>query len=184
MKRKTGYLNKVVEPPDIPTPDNLWEFIWVSARVGIERLMWRISGYIARVKKKLFDIGLINKFTLNDAKKISPEQPQKIWELGNEYIDTLEKEILPWLHETVMRAPLPWGIDEQVIGIRIFKGYKLLCQHARVVDKYGWRKEGKDELTAWLRDSLSSIDVEGIKLIAQVYGTGLIISEYKLMPKL
>jgi len=177
-----NYHNQVLDLP--PDPRNLWQFV---ARVTSEVIWgtrWRLRSQIARLKRGLFHLGLMNSFTLQDARTLGEVAfPQRTWRISENPGSALQEDILSWMHEAVMRSPSPWGYDEQMIVVRIFRGYELIAQHARVVDRYGWRKGGREETAAWLRGGLDRASAKAdCELRAAVYGHGRMLAAYNMRP--
>jgi len=63
------------------------------------------------------------------------------------------EEVLAWLDETVLRAPCPGGKDEQLILLAVIEGDRVRRRQFRLVDKYGWRRAGREETRRWLEEA-------------------------------
>ena len=90
----------------------------------------------------------------------------------------IEDEILPWIHENVMRAPAPLGYDRSGIIICVVCGEEDVAQQISVVDKYGWRKYGRSETTTWLFENMTKHKNEGVGVEAKTLSFGRFLETY------
>jgi len=93
-------------------------------------------------------------------------------------VEVIDQQILPWLDDTVLRAPNPMGIDSVGIILWAWAGDndKPSADHRRLVDKYGWRKEGREQLREWLLQTLPSLGAPPAEIGAEVFSPGRLIA--------
>ena len=86
----------------------------------------------------------------------------------------LDREVLAWLDEVILRAPAPRGIDEQIVGVGIWRGEAdESTWKVKLVDKQGWRSQARQELRAWLADEAGRLgSSSGLGVTAQVLQLG------------
>jgi len=170
-----GYYNHVFELPD--RRKSPLEAIGKFFRKRISRLKWA-----------LFLRGGPVRFTYDDARAAKlAKHPIREWIWEDETKPDIEEiqhrvdeDIIPWLHETVTRAPTPKGIDGQGIVLKVFKNDKFICRQCRMVDKYGWRKAGMNDTRTWLIETLSAQGSGSIGITAFVGSVGRIIATHGL----
>lgn len=61
-------------------------------------------------------------------------------------------QVLAWLDEAVLRAPAPGGFDEQIIGLAAIREGRVIDRRFRLVDKYGYRRSGREKIRGWLEE--------------------------------
>jgi hypothetical protein len=180
-----GYHNEPFE--NVKPPENIWQFIG-----NILSWFWRrIRSLFARIKWFLRKLGLPIPFTLGDAIRTDfIKQPKRKWTWKEDQLPSQEEiqicikeEIIPWLHETIMRAPNPMGVDEQVLMITVWQGYKQLADHNRMVDKYGWKKYARDEVENWLVNNLDVIGSGKLEIESEVLSPGRLVSGFRSRTK-
>ena len=180
-----GYHNEPFE--NVKPPENIWQFIG-----NILSWFWRrIRSLFARTKWFLRKLGLPIPFTLSDAIRTDfIKQPKRKWTWKEDQLPSQEEiqicikeEIIPWLHETIMRAPNPMGVDEQVLMITVWQGYKQLADHNRMVDKYGWKKYARDEVENWLVNNLDVIGSGKLEIESEVLSPGRLVSGFRSRTK-
>jgi len=170
-----GYYNHVFKLPD--RRRSKLRAIGNSFRKKLSRIKWAIWLRGGPVK-----------FTYDDARAASlVKHPicEWIWEdetkPGIEEIQRrVDEDIIPWLHDAVTRAPTPKGIDGQGIILRVYKNDKFICRQCRMVDKYGWRKAGKNDTRTWLIEALSAQGSGPIGITAFVGSVGRVIATHGL----
>ncbi len=80
----------------------------------------------------------------------------------------LVAEILDWIDESVLRAPVIGGIDKQLLGVGIYKlDRQQVAWESVVMDKYGWRKQGRDDIREWLTKKLAEHGESALAITAQ-----------------
>ncbi len=97
------------------------------------------------------------------------EAPGKEWVWHRtQDVAGLVAEILDWIDEIVLRAPVIGGIDKQLLGIGIYKlDRKQVAWESVVMDKYGWRKRGRDDICEWLTKKLAESGEPALAVTAQ-----------------
>lgn len=79
------------------------------------------------------------------------------------------EEVLAWLDEAVLRAPAPRGLDEQLVALTVIdEGDRVRRRQLRLVDKYGWRRAGREETRRWLEETAGhgALEVGALSLFA------------------
>lgn len=180
MKMETNehadYLNEVFEFPE-------------RRRKPWSRISRLIKKHLARVKWSLKKRGWPVRFSYDDARAARLlEHPGRFWTWDDSVrpsLDEVERrvkeDLIPWMHEAITRSPSPIGIDSQGVMIEIFKNDETIVGQNRMVDKYGWRKEGMEETTTWLIETLGKLSEGKIKVTVWIGSLGRIITWYDLV---
>jgi hypothetical protein len=166
------------------------ESLWTKLARFIKVSIYPIRRPFSKLKWHLRQRGWRIRFTWDDAmSEGSLEFPTAAWGWGDQLEtapeevmnDIVDQELIPWLHEEITRAPAPLGFDNQGIRIQINIDGKLVEKHERVVDKYGWRKEGRAETTAWLRDKMLQYREDNGEVEISVIGIGKVMAAYDMV---
>ncbi len=172
-----GYYNHVFKLPD--RRRSKLRAIGNSFRKKLTRIKWAIWLRGGPVK-----------FTYDDARAAKlTEHPRNAWTINDDQLrcrhtiaKRVSEEIIPWLHEAVMRSPAPRGIDGQGVMLHLYsRNGELLANHNRMVDKYGWRKAGRDETQLWLIETLGAQAKGPVGVTAFVGSIGRIIATHRLV---
>jgi hypothetical protein len=83
----------------------------------------------------------------------------------------LDEHVIPWLHEEILRAPTPRGIDVCVVyaGVGTPGKQTSLAVERWICDKWGWRKEGEETVRAWLLQQCEALGAAEGGLQVEVY---------------
>lgn len=97
------------------------------------------------------------------------EAPGKEWVLHKTNVAAEQVEqILAWIDEAVLRAPVIAGLDKQLLGVGIYRlNRQQVAWESVVMDKYGWRKKGRADIEEWLRARLSECQETELAITAQ-----------------
>ena len=69
------------------------------------------------------------------------------------------REIMEWLDQTILRAPVVVGLDIQMVKLTVLEeNGRVLAEQSRLIDKYGWRKEARTSMDEWLGETMAGID--------------------------
>lgn len=137
---------------------------WDTAR------LW-FSAKIARSQLWLRKHGLPLTPSLGDHAAVCEqvETPGKEWVWHrSRNVDKQVEGVLAWIDEAVLRAPVIAGLDKQLLGVGVYKiSRRQVAWESVVMDKYGWRKQGRTDIEEWLKARLSESPETELAITAQ-----------------
>jgi len=150
-------------------------------RFWMHQIMRQVKKGLAWLRWQLWRHGVSVPFSLADATDAELlKNPEQHWDVSGlaSPAEVIDHQILPWLDDTVLRAPNPMGIDFAAIILWVWVGDddEPSANHRRLVDKYGWRKEGREQLREWLLQTLPSLGAPPAEIGAEVFNPGRLVA--------
>jgi hypothetical protein len=143
-------------------------------------LQARLTRLCGQAKDLLGRIGLPVRKTIEEIAFTGRGMSHNAWTWTEGEDGTLEQftdeQVIGWLHEEIMRAPNPRGVDPCIVGIAL--GYDEAegptATRSWSCDKWGWRKKGEAHVRDWILHELTQLAGKPDRLAvrADVYSFG------------